>query len=165
MTNNRRHYAFARHALVTAFGVVGARSGSRVLVPDFIDKPGALERLMAARPDVFNHNTETVPRLYKKARPGGRYERVKDIFRFAKSVAPDIPTKTGIIVGLGETNEEVLATMRDLRTVDVDILTIGQYLRPTPKHAPMTRYYHPDEFRELKRIAMGMGQTRVSLDA
>jgi lipoyl synthase len=111
--------------------------------------------------DIYNHNTETVPRLYRRARPGGRYERVLRIFQFAKREAPDIPTKTGIILGLGETTEEVLATMRDLRTVDVDILTLGQYLRPSNDHLPLDRYYTPQEFRELAQAGRAMGFRHV----
>ena len=132
-----------------------------VLVPDFQGNEDSIRAVLEARPEIYNHNTETVPRLYKKARPGGRYPRVMNIFRYAKSIAPDIPTKTGLILGMGETIEEVLAVMRDLREVDVDILTLGQYLRPSENHAVMTRYYHPDEFRELKRIAMGLGFVHV----
>src|SRR6202008_3233677 len=96
-----------------------------VLVPDFQGDEDAIRVVLDARPEIYNHNTETVPRLYKKCRPGGRYERVMRIFRYVKDTAPDIPTKTGIILGMGETNEEVLIVMRDLRAVDVDILTLG----------------------------------------
>src|SRR5687767_13201231 len=102
-----------------------------VLVPDFQGNEASIRAVLEARPEIYNHNTETVPRLYKKARPGGRYARVMQIFRYAKTVAPDIPTKTGMILGMGETIEEVITVMRDLRTVDVDILTLGQYLRPS----------------------------------
>ncbi|MBI1808780.1 MAG: lipoyl synthase [Gemmatimonadetes bacterium] len=132
-----------------------------VLVPDFQGNEDAIRSVLEARPEIYNHNTETVPRLYKKARPGGRYERVKEIFRFAKRTAPDIPTKTGIIVGMGETNEEVLETMRDLRTVDVDILTIGQYLRPSNDHIALDRYVTPDEFRMFYEAGMAMGFKHV----
>ena len=129
--------------------------------PDFQGKEDSIGAVLEAGPDIYNHNTETVPRLYKRCRPGGRYERVMKIFERAKQMAPQIPTKTGIILGMGETNEEVVAVMRDLRAVDVDILTLGQYLRPSDNHAVMTRYYHPDEFRELKRVAMGLGFVHV----
>src|SRR5919112_3223202 len=132
-----------------------------VLVPDFQGNEASIRSVLEARPEIYNHNTETVPRLYKKARPGGRYERVMNIFRIAKAIAPDIPTKTGIIVGLGETVEEVVAVMRDLRSADVDILTLGQYLRPSNDHLPLDRYYTPDEFRELARIGHGMGFRHV----
>jgi lipoic acid synthetase len=132
-----------------------------VLVPDFQGNEQSIRTVLDARPEIYNHNTETVPRLYKRARPGGRYERVMKIFRDAKSYAPDIPTKTGIILGLGETIEEVTAVMRDLRSVDVDILTLGQYLRPSVDHLPLDRYYTPDEFRELARIGREMGFRHV----
>ena len=117
--------------------------------------------MLEARPEIYNHNTETVPRLYKKARPGGRYERVMDIFRTAKRLAPDIPTKTGIILGMGETNEEVLAVMADLRAVDVDILTLGQYLRPSDGHIALDRYVTPEEFRMFYERGMAMGFKHV----
>ena len=132
-----------------------------VLVPDFQGDVDSIRTVLEARPEIYNHNTETVPRLYKRARPGGRYERVMKIFRDAKSMAPDIPTKTGIILGLGETVEEVVAVMRDLRDVDVDILTLGQYLRPSADHLPVDRYYTPDEFRELARIGRELGFRHV----
>jgi len=132
-----------------------------VLVPDFQGNEASIRTVLEARPEIYNHNTETVPRLYKKARPGGRYERVMKIFRYAKSIAPEIPTKTGIILGMGEVVEEVLAVMRDLREVDVDILTLGQYLRPSPDHIPLDRYYTPDEFRELRAAGMAMGFRHV----
>ncbi|MBK7833230.1 MAG: lipoyl synthase [Gemmatimonadetes bacterium] len=132
-----------------------------VLVPDFQGNEDAIRTVLEAGPEIYNHNTETVPRLYKRARPGGRYERVMQIFRFAKQVAPQIPTKTGVIVGLGETKEELVAVMHDLRAVDVDILTMGQYLRPSDGHLPLDRYYTPEEFRELRTIGMQLGFKHV----
>jgi lipoic acid synthetase len=132
-----------------------------VLVPDFQGNESSIRAVLDARPDIYNHNTETVPRLYRRARPGGRYERVMKIFAFSKSIAPDIPTKTGIILGLGETREEVVAVMRDLREVGVDILTLGQYLRPSADHLPIDRYYTPDEFRELRTIGLSLGFRHV----
>ena len=132
-----------------------------VLVPDFQGDENAITAVLEARPEIYNHNTETVPRLYKKARPGGRYPRVMSIFRLVKRLAPDIPTKTGIMLGLGETTEEVLAVMRDLREVDVDILTLGQYLRPSNDHLPMDRYYTPDEFAALRMEGLAMGFKHV----
>ena len=132
-----------------------------VLVPDFQGSEDAIRMVLEARPEIYNHNTETVPRLYKKCRPGGRYERVMQIFRYAKHTAPDIPTKTGIILGMGETNEEVLATMRDLRAVDVDILTLGQYLRPSDEHIALDRYVTPDEFRMFREAGRDMGFRHV----
>ena len=132
-----------------------------VLVPDFQGKEDSIRAVLDAGPEIYNHNTETVPRLYKRARPGGRYERVMQIFRFAKQVAPHIPTKTGMMVGLGETKEELVAVMHDLRAVDVDILTLGQYLRPSDDHLPLDRYYTPEEFRALRDIGMGLGFRHV----
>jgi lipoic acid synthetase len=132
-----------------------------VLVPDFQGSEDSICTVLDARPEIYNHNTETVPRLYKRARPGGRYERVMRIFRFAKIHAPDIPTKTGIILGLGETVTEVIAVMHDLRDVGVDILTLGQYLRPSVDHLPLDRYYTPDEFRALREEGMAMGFRHV----
>ncbi len=132
-----------------------------VLVPDFQGNEASIRTVLEARPEIYNHNTETVPRLYKKARPGGRYARVMQIFRYAKSIAPDIPTKTGIILGMGETIEEVVEVMRDLRKVDVDILTLGQYLRPSASHIALDRFYTPQEFRKLYEIGMEMGFRHV----
>jgi lipoic acid synthetase len=132
-----------------------------VLVPDFQGRESSIRTVLEAEPEIYNHNTETVPRLYKKCRPGGRYARVMEIFRTSKRIAPNIPTKTGIILGMGETIEEVLATMRDLREVDVDILTLGQYLRPSADHIPIDRYVTPDEFALLKREGMAMGFRHV----
>ncbi|MCC6318973.1 MAG: lipoyl synthase [Gemmatimonadaceae bacterium] len=132
-----------------------------VLVPDFQGDETAIRAVLDAAPEIYNHNTETVPRLYKRARPGGRYERVLNIFRFAKRAAPHIPTKTGMILGLGEAIEEVLEVMRDLRSVDVDILTLGQYLRPSNDHLPLDRYYTPAEFLELRQAGLAMGFRHV----
>ena len=132
-----------------------------VLVPDFQGNEDSIRAVLEARPEIYNHNTETVPRLYKKARPGGRYERVLGIFRFVKRIAPEIPTKTGIILGMGETNEEVLKTMRELREVDVDILTLGQYLRPSDDHIALDRYVTPDEFKMFRIEGMAMGFRHV----
>ena len=132
-----------------------------VLVPDFQGREASIDLVLAAGPDIYNHNTETVPRLYKRCRPGGRYDRVLNIFRFVKREAPEIPTKTGLILGMGETNEEILSVMRDLRTVDVDILTLGQYLRPSNSHIRLDRYVTPNEFRMLKDEGMGMGFKHV----
>ena len=132
-----------------------------VLVPDFQGNENSITTVLDARPEIYNHNTETVPRLYKKARPGGRYERVMQIFRYAKSTAPDIPTKTGMILGMGETNEEVLATMADLRTVDVDILTLGQYLRPSDRHIALDRYVTPADFAMFRERGLAMGYRHV----
>ena len=132
-----------------------------VLIPDFQGHQQPLHTVLDARPDILNHNTETVPRLYRMARSGGRYDRTLELLARSKRYARDIPTKTGVMVGLGEEVDELIATFRDLRSVGCEILTIGQYLRPTPGHAPMARYYHPDEFRELKRVALDLGFVHV----
>ena len=132
-----------------------------VLVPDFQGHEESIRTVLEAEPDIYNHNTETVPRLYKKCRPGGRYERVMNIFRASKRLAPHIPTKTGIILGMGETNEEVVAVMRDLRAVDVDILTLGQYLRPSDSHIALDRYVTPEDFRWFREVGLEMGFRHV----
>jgi lipoyl synthase len=132
-----------------------------VLVPDFQGHEPSIDTVLEARPDIYNHNTETVPRLYKRARPGGRYARVMSIFRYVRRTAPGIPTKTGIILGMGETIPEVLETMRDLREVDVAILTLGQYLRPSDSHIELDRYYTPEEFAFLRQEGLTMGFRHV----
>jgi lipoic acid synthetase len=128
-----------------------------VLIPDFQGRPEPLRTVLDARPDVLNHNTETVPRLYRIARPGGRYVRALELLERARAWAPTIPTKSGLMVGLGESFEEIVEVLRDLRRVDCQILTIGQYLRPSVAHLTMDRYYTPEEFQELKRIALQLG--------
>jgi lipoic acid synthetase len=138
-----------------------AGCGVEVLIPDFQGNLEAVETVMAARPDVLNHNTETVPRLYRQVRLGARYERSLGVLQHAKRMAPLTPVKSGIMLGLGETAEEVLEVMRDLRAHDVDILTIGQYLRPSPKHLPIVRYVKPEEFAEFKRAGYAMGFSHV----
>ncbi|MEO8028098.1 MAG: lipoyl synthase [Bryobacteraceae bacterium] len=135
--------------------------GVEVLVPDFQGSHEAMDIVMAARPDVLNHNIETVPRLYKQVRMGARYERSLEMLQYAKSVRPDVPTKSGLMMGLGETNEEVVAVMRDLRAHGVNILTVGQYLRPSDKHLPILRYVPVEEFAELKRLGYEVGFTHV----
>jgi lipoyl synthase len=132
-----------------------------VLIPDFKGEEESLRTVLAAGPDVLNHNTETVPRLYRMARSGGRYPRTLELLDRARTIAPHIPTKSGLMVGLGEERDELIAVFRDLRSAGCGILTIGQYLRPTQAHAPMTRYYTPDEFRDLKQMALGMGFVHV----
>ena len=143
----------------TVHAIKARRQACRVevLIPDFQGNADALQTVLDARPDVLNHNTETVPRLYRAARPGGRYTRALELLDRARRLAPDIPTKTGLMVGLGETTDELVAVLRDLRGVDCRILTIGQYLRPSLAHLPMDRYYTPEEFKELKRIALELG--------
>jgi lipoic acid synthetase len=132
-----------------------------VLTPDFEGVRASLENVLRARPDVFNHNVETVERLTKPVRRRAKYRRSLEVLRMAKEIVPGLRTKSGIMVGLGETREELTQTMRDLRDVDVDILTIGQYLRPTPKHLDIVRYYHPDEFAELKAEGLELGFKHV----
>jgi lipoyl synthase len=132
-----------------------------VLIPDFQGIDSSLLAVLDAGPDVLNHNIETVPRLYRMVRSGGRYRRSLELLDRARQYAPHIATKTGIMVGLGEAVDEVIAVFDDLRRVGVSILTIGQYLRPTPAHAPMARYYHPTEFAELKRVALDKGFVHV----
>ncbi len=131
--------------------------GIEVLVPDFQGSHAAMEIVMKAAPDVLNHNTETVPRLYRQVRLGARYERSLDMLAYAKQIAPRTPVKSGLMLGLGETSGEVLAVMRDLRAHQVDILTLGQYLRPSPKHLPIVRYVPPVEFDEFRRAGEAMG--------
>jgi lipoic acid synthetase len=136
-----------------------------VLTPDFLKKPGAVETVVKARPDVFNHNLETVPRLYASIRPGARYFHSLKILSEVKEMDPSIFTKSGIMVGLGESREEVLQVMDDLRAADVDFITIGQYLQPTPKHAALDRFWTPDEFASLKTQAYGKGFLMVASSA
>lgn len=132
-----------------------------VLIPDFQGSHPAVEIVMNAHPDVLNHNTETVPRLYRQVRLGARYERSLDVLRYAKQLRPHIPTKSGLMLGLGETQTEVLTVMRDLRSQHVDILTLGQYLRPSPKHLPILRYVPQSEFDDLKQAGREMGFAHV----
>ena len=153
----------AAHWAATIRAVRRAAPACRVeaLIPDFQGSTTSLDQVIAARPAVLNHNTETVPRLYKLARHGGRYDRTLDLFRHARRVAPDLTTKSGLMVGLGETTDELIATMRDLRGVDVDLLTLGQYLRPSPAHLPVAKYYHPEEFAELGDVGRELGFRHV----
>jgi lipoic acid synthetase len=133
-----------------------------VLTPDFLKKGNAYEKVLDAKPDVFNHNIETVPSLYLKVRPGSRYFTSVELLKSVKIKKPNIFTKSGIMLGLGEKKDEVIQVMDDLRMADVDFLTIGQYLQPTTKHFPLDRYVHPDEFKEFKDIAMSKGFLLVS---
>lgn len=132
-----------------------------VLIPDFQGSHPAMDIVMNACPDVLNHNTETVPRLYRQVRLGARYERSLDILRYAKQVRPNIPTKSGLMLGLGETQREILQVMEDLRNHHVEILTLGQYLRPSQKHLPIFRYVPQEEFDEYKRAGQEMGFAHV----
>ena len=133
-----------------------------VLTPDFLRKGDSYKIILSANPDVFNHNIETVPRLYVKVRPGARYFSSLELLKNAKKDNKKVFTKSGIMVGLGEEKDEIIQVMDDLRSADVDFLTIGQYLQPTVKHHPLDRYYHPDEFKELEIIAKSKGFLLVS---
>ena len=133
-----------------------------ILTPDFMRKAGAIEAVVAARPDVFNHNLETVPRLYPTIRPGARYFTSLRLLSRVKELDPSRFTKSGLMVGLGETRGEILQVMDDLRAADVDFLTVGQYLQPTPKHAPIDRFWTPAEFEELTKLAFAKGFLMVS---
>lgn len=132
-----------------------------VLIPDFQGSADALRAVMEARPDVLNHNIETAPRIYREVRIGARYERSLELLLRARRMAPEIPTKSGLMVGLGETGDEVLAVLRDLRAHEVQIVTIGQYLRPTSRHLPIVRYVTPAEFAEFRKAARSMGFAHV----
>ncbi len=133
-----------------------------VLTPDFLRKGESYKKIVEGRPDVFNHNIETVPRLYRKVRPGSRYFSSVELLKNVKIIDKNIFTKSGLMVGLGENNDEVLQVMDDLRSAEVDFLTIGQYLQPSVKHHPLSRYYHPDEFKELESAAKSKGFLLVS---
>jgi lipoic acid synthetase len=135
--------------------------GVEVLIPDFQGSHAAVETVMEAAPDVLNHNTETVPRLYRQVRIGARYERSLDVLAHAKRIRSATPTKSGLMLGLGETPDEILQVMRDLRAHHVDILTLGQYLRPSPKHLPIVRYVPPAEFDDLRHAGYAMGFAHV----
>jgi lipoic acid synthetase len=132
-----------------------------VLIPDFRGNWDALNTVLAVRPDILNHNTETVPRLYRQVRKGAVYERSLELLRRAKRTHPDVPTKTGLMLGLGEEKHEVLSTMQELAAQGTDILTLGQYLQPTRDHLPIVRYVHPDEFSEYKVQGEQMGFKHV----
>lgn len=154
----------AAHFAATIAAIRAAAPGTtiEVLTPDFLRKPGAVETAAQARPDVFNHNLETVPRLYPTIRPGARYYQSLRLLDHVKQVAPGTFTKSGLMVGLGETRAEVAQVMDDLRVADVDFLTLGQYLQPTPKHAPVDRFVTPDEFADLASLARAKGFLMVS---
>jgi lipoic acid synthetase len=146
---------FARTIAETRARIPGCRI--EVLIPDFKGNEDALHIVLDARPDVLNHNIETVPRLYRTARPGGRYHRAMQLLDRSRRYSPDIPTKSGLMVGLGEEWHEIVATLHDLRDAGCRIVTIGQYLRPSLANLPMSRYYTPAEFGELKRIGLDLG--------
>ncbi len=154
----------AEHFAKTIRGIRAASPATtiEVLTPDFLRKPGALEIVIDAKPDVFNHNLETVPRLYLRIRPGARYFTSLRLLQQAKEIDPATFTKSGMMVGLGETREEIMQVMDDLRAAGVDFITIGQYLQPSPRHAAIDRFWHPDEFANLAEIARAKGFLMVS---
>ncbi|HUA78063.1 MAG TPA: lipoyl synthase [Acetobacteraceae bacterium] len=149
-------------AVIRALRAQAQGTTIEVLTPDFLRKPGALERVVEARPDVFNHNLETVPRLYPTIRPGARYYQSLRLLDRVKLLDPTIFTKSGLMAGLGEEKAEILQVMDDLRIADVDFLTIGQYLQPTVKHAAVARFVPPEEFAEYAALARGKGFLLVS---
>lgn len=144
-------------AVIEAVRGAAPATSIEVLIPDFLRKEGGLDRVVAARPDVLNHNLETVPGLYVRIRPGARYFHSLRLLQQAKELDPSLFTKSGLMVGLGETRDEVLQVMDDLRTADVDFLTIGQYLAPSRKHAEVKRFVPPEEFDDLRRVALSKG--------
>ncbi len=148
-----RHFA----AVIGAIRAASPQTTIEVLTPDFLRKPGALEIVVEARPDVFNHNLETVPSKYPSVRPGARYFHSVRLLQRAKELDPQLFTKSGIMVGLGETRDEILQLMDDLRSADVDFLTVGQYLQPTRKHHPVIAFPAPQEFSALQEIALAKG--------
>jgi len=149
-------------AVVNAIRVAEPNCTIEVLTPDFRKKLGSTERLARAKPDVYNHNLETIPRLYRSVRPGARYFDSLRLLQHVKEIDPEIFTKSGLMVGLGESKEEVLQVMDDMRAANVDFLTIGQYLQPTLRHAPVDKFIPPDEFREYKSAALAKGFLVVS---
>ncbi|HQT79235.1 MAG TPA: lipoyl synthase, partial [Rhodopila sp.] len=149
-------------AVIAAIRAAALTTTIEVLTPDFLRKPGGAETIAAARPDVFNHNLETVPRLYPSIRPGARYYQSLRLLDRVKQIDPSIFTKSGLMVGLGESKAEIMQVMDDLRIADVDFLTIGQYLQPTVKHAAVDRFVTPDEFAEYASIARAKGFLLVS---
>ena len=151
---------FAR--TITAIREASPETSIEVLTPDFLRKAGALEIVIEARPDVFNHNLETVPRLYPEVRPGARYFASLKLLADAKELDSSIFTKSGLMVGLGENKEEVVQVMDDMRAADVDFMTIGQYLQPTPKHHPLDRFWTPEEFSSLHRLGKAKGFLLIS---
>ncbi len=148
--------------VVTATRKKNPNTSIEVLTPDFLRKGDAYKKVLEADLDVFNHNIETVPRLYTTVRPGARYFASLDLLKNAKKFNKKVFTKSGIMVGLGENKEEIIQVMDDLRSADVDFITIGQYLQPSAKHHPLNRYYHPDEFKDLEIIAKTKGFLLVS---
>ena len=149
-------------ATITDIRKYSPNTSIEILTPDFLKKDGALEKVINAKPDVFNHNLETVPRLYPSVRPGARYFHSLSLLAKVKEVDPNIFTKSGIMVGLGESQNEIYQVMDDMRSADIDFLTIGQYLQPTKKHHKVEKFVHPDEFDKYKKIALSKGFLLVS---
>ena len=149
-------------AVIRAIRRTSPETSIEVLTPDFRNKPGALEKVLAAGPDVFNHNLETVPGLYPTIRPGARYYHSLRLLERARELAPEVFTKSGLMVGLGETRQQIMQVLDDMRCAGVQFVTIGQYLQPTPKHAPVARFYTPEEFAELKAAAEAKGFLMVA---
>ncbi len=154
--------AFQFVACIERIRALGGETTVEILTPDFRDKAGAIEAVARARPDVFNHNLETVPRLYPSIRPGARYFESLRLLQKVKEVDPSIFTKSGIMVGLGETRNEVLQVMDDMRSAGIDFITIGQYLQPTPKHVGIDRFVTPDEFADYRAMAKAKGFLMVA---
>ncbi|HVF10859.1 MAG TPA: lipoyl synthase, partial [Abditibacteriaceae bacterium] len=154
----------ATHWVATIQAVRAALPEAKVevLTPDFKGSTADIEAVATMRPDVYNHNIETVPRLYRTVRPGSKYQRSLDLLKHVKAFDASIKTKSGLMTGLGETMEEIVEVLHDLKTHGVDFVTIGQYLRPSPRHLPVEKYYHPDEFVELKRVGEQMGFSMVA---
>ena len=148
--------------VITAIRKKNPQTSIEVLTPDFLRKGDAYKRVLDANPDVFNHNIETVPSLYLKVRPGARYFCSLELLKNVKKINKKVFTKSGLMVGLGESKDELIQVMDDLRYADVDFLTIGQYLQPSVKHHPLERYYHPDEFKDLENIAKSKGFLLIS---
>ena len=149
-------------ATITDIRKYSPNTSIEILTPDFLKKDGALEKVINAKPDVFNHNLETVPRLYPTVRPGARYFHSLNLLAKVKEVDPNIFTKSGIMVGLGESQSEIYQVMDDMRSADIDFLTIGQYLQPTKKHHKVEKFVHPDEFDKYKKVALSKGFLLVS---
>ena len=154
--------AFQFVRCIEAIRVASPSTTIEILTPDFLRKPGAIEKVVAARPDVYNHNLETVPRLYRTVRPGARYFHSLRLLQQVKEQDPGIFTKSGIMVGLGEEKREILQVMDDMRSADIDFLTVGQYLQPTPRHHEVARYVPPEEFTGIERSARAKGFLMVS---
>ena len=149
-------------ATITDIRKYSPNTSIEILTPDFLKKDGALEKVINAKPDVFNHNLETVPRLYPSVRPGARYFHSLSLLAKVKEVNPNIFTKSGIMVGLGESQNEIYQVMDDMRSADIDFLTIGQYLQPTIKHHKVEKFVNPDEFENYKKVALSKGFLLVS---